>query len=537
MTIGDRENSASYALIVATDQYVDTGLSKLKSPTRDAQELANVLGDPTIGNYHVRALVNKSEPVVSEEIEGFFAKRRLDDLVVFYYSGHGLKDLTGHLYFAATTTKLDRLASTGISAGFLFEQVERCRSRKIVLLLDCCYSGAYLRGYQPRTEGHIPIEPPEGRGWVVITSSTAQEYAFEPDSCEVTRTAQPSVFTTALVKGLRTGKADRDHDGFVSIDELYAYIYEQVRDNTRYQTPEKKFGNIRGDLIVAKNPHAQKAAPELLPVQLSTVLESPLSYVREGAVRELVALLRGTNRSLALSARKALEALRDDDSRRVSAAATAALMQASEYASKNSETKIDDRRREDATTGTKAEPMARTRVGTRLRDVTTQVMNTITATRIGRWQNRDARSGAEQNYNAGGFNRGLAVLAYLLPIVALIAIFRRNSFVRTNAIQAVILVAIGFLLPAVTIGPAYRSHGTNLVPAVSQPWFGILIAVGITALCVSAVLILYCIFRVIQGRQPRVVFLTRISCLLSGRKAPKEFTAHAVKREPDKDVR
>jgi len=50
----------------------------------------------------------------------------------------------------------------------------------------------------------------------------------------------PSVFTSVLVKGLRTGHADRDGDSQVSIDELYDYVFDKVREITPHQTPEKK---------------------------------------------------------------------------------------------------------------------------------------------------------------------------------------------------------------------------------------------------------------------------------------------------------
>ena len=37
------------------------------------------------------------------------------------------------------------------------------------------------------------------------------------------------MFTAALVRGLRTGAADTDHDGLVSVDEAYTYVFDQVK--------------------------------------------------------------------------------------------------------------------------------------------------------------------------------------------------------------------------------------------------------------------------------------------------------------------
>src|SRR5580700_5603444 len=112
----DGGTGRSLALIVATDRYADPGFGQLRSPSRDAEELAGVLGDPAIGGFAVRAVVNEPGELVREEIEGFFSDRRLGDLLVLYISCHGVKDPSGRLYFAATTTKLARLAASGISS-------------------------------------------------------------------------------------------------------------------------------------------------------------------------------------------------------------------------------------------------------------------------------------------------------------------------------------------------------------------------------------------------------------------------------------
>lgn len=271
------DSAGSYVLIVAADQYSDPTFSRLRSPTQDVRELTEVLQDPAIGGYQVRALVNEPGHLVSEEIEGFFADRRLDDLLVLYFSCHGIRDPAGNLYFAASTTKANRLAATGISSAFVYDQVERCRSRRIILLLDCCYSGAYLKGHRPRAGDRVTLDPMLGRGWAVITSSTAIEYSYEIDTSDIAGTATPSVFTSALVEGLRTGDADLDEDGLVSVDDLYGYVLDRVRERTPFQTPEKK-GDIRGDLIIARNPHPIAPKPQPSGAASTTTSEPTRQY-------------------------------------------------------------------------------------------------------------------------------------------------------------------------------------------------------------------------------------------------------------------
>ena len=59
------------------------------------------------------------------------------------------------------------------------------------------------------------------RGRVVLTASRATEYSFEGDPVPGS-VMTGSVFTIALLHGIKTGEADLDRDGYVSVDVAYA---------------------------------------------------------------------------------------------------------------------------------------------------------------------------------------------------------------------------------------------------------------------------------------------------------------------------
>jgi WD40 repeat protein len=156
---------------------------------------------------------------------------------------------------------LNRLASTAVSAQFVYDLVDDCQAGQVLVLLDCCYSGAYPAGHRPRSPGRVELGHLNDRGRAVITSCTSIEYSFELDTGVVSGKPAASAFTSALISGLRSGAADRDRDGLISVDELYRYIYEEVRRATPLQTPERKYDNLRGDFIVAANPHGPAQSP------------------------------------------------------------------------------------------------------------------------------------------------------------------------------------------------------------------------------------------------------------------------------------
>src|SRR6266571_5386329 len=232
-TMDGAVDGARSALIVASYEYGDPGLRRLHAPASDARALAAVLQDPGIGGFEVRTLLNEPAHVVNLAVEEFFADRRPDDLLLVHFSCHGVKDEDGELYFAASNTLLRRLGATAVAADFVNRRMSRSRSRRVVLLLDCCYAGAFERGMTARAGTGVGIEERfGGRGRAVITASSAMEYAFEGDQLADTQELMPSVFTSALVQGLETGEADRDQDGMVALDELYDYVYDKVQAAT-----------------------------------------------------------------------------------------------------------------------------------------------------------------------------------------------------------------------------------------------------------------------------------------------------------------
>lgn len=301
------------ALVVANDTYHDQRLRRLRAPATDAEQLARVLRDADIGGFDVEVSLNEPEHVVRRKLSAFFDDRGLDDLLLLHLSCHGVKDEDGRLYFATPDTEVDHLDATSVPADYVNRQMTRSRSRRIVLLLDCCYSGAFARGMLSRGDERVDImERFDGRGRIVLTASSAMEYSFEGD--QLAGEGRPSVFTSALVEGLATGEADRDRDGYVSVDELYDFAYERVRTVTPAQTPGKWVFDVQGDFYIARSSRPPEPVDHLS--DLRAAMASPFTNVRLGAVEELAALLDDPDEARAAAAREALDDLADRDSQR-----------------------------------------------------------------------------------------------------------------------------------------------------------------------------------------------------------------------------
>jgi tetratricopeptide (TPR) repeat protein len=320
------------ALIVAVDEYDQEALRDLLAPAADAEALGRVLGDRQIGEFTVQVVRNEPAHVIEGHIEELFSESRSDDVLLVHFSGHGLKSESGELFFAASNTRPNRLGSTAVSADFVQRCMRASRSRSVVLLLDCCYGGAFSQGAMVRASGDANVFdsfPQEGtgggRGRVVITASNAMEYAFEGEQLADDQHRLPSVFTNALVEGLATGDADRDEDGWVSLNELYDYVFDKVREQNPHQTPSRKV-ELEGDLYLAHS-RRRRIHPAPIPPDLQAALTDQNMYTRLGAISELHSRLSSDNLPSAVGAYEALAELARTDIRYVADPAAAALSQ------------------------------------------------------------------------------------------------------------------------------------------------------------------------------------------------------------------
>ncbi|WP_416212117.1 caspase, EACC1-associated type [Nostoc sp. ChiVER01] len=230
---------AKVALLIGVSEY-EPGLNPLPSAVRDVKAVYEVLLNPEMGGFaasDIKLLKNPERQVVEIAIETLFSGRHKDDLLLLYFSGHGIKDDRGRLYLATRNTSKtpqgELIRSTSVSASFIHDRMSESRSRRQVVILDSCFSGAFAEGMSAKDDGTIDIrEQLGGEGRAVLTSSTSTQYSFEQEGQDL------SIYTRFLVEGIKSGEADRDQDEFISIDELHEYASQKVRELQPAMKPE-----------------------------------------------------------------------------------------------------------------------------------------------------------------------------------------------------------------------------------------------------------------------------------------------------------
>ncbi len=167
--------------------------------------LAEVLRSPDFGQFsEVVPLKNRPSHVVLERLETLLYEAGREDLVLVYFSGHGKLNASGQLCLATANTKLRALGSTSIPVERIKSFFDAASTRKKILILDCCYSGAagaeFVKG---GVDDQLQLMS-GGQGTFIMTASTAFQTAVEKPGDSL------GLFTKHLVAGIRSGAADRD---------------------------------------------------------------------------------------------------------------------------------------------------------------------------------------------------------------------------------------------------------------------------------------------------------------------------------------
>ena len=281
------------ALLIGANRYRDRVFSQLVAPETDVVALADVLKNPRIGAFDVITMIDQPAHAVKMRIEQLFTSADAMDMLLLYFSGHGVKDAPGRLHLVATDTQSGMLGSTAIGANFLREQIDDSAARKVVIWLDCCYSGAFPPGLTPKSDQRVDVVDQltdrSGRGCVVMTASTHIQQAFEGRVVRRLEThPSPSVFTRAVIRGLETGEADLNQDGDIDSSELYEYVYSQVKSITPSQTPTRS-DQLVGSMLIASNPLVMQLDPAI-PIEIRQNLRSKTPGFRKTAVDALMDL-------------------------------------------------------------------------------------------------------------------------------------------------------------------------------------------------------------------------------------------------------
>jgi hypothetical protein len=173
-----------------------------------------------------------SKPEILDRFNKVIEEANPQDVFIFYFAGHGTIDLDqslgGYFLVPYNVTQLygqiRMLEEKAISSAELKTLFSKIEAQKQLIILDACHSGGAAEYFAMRgsPEEKAIVQLARSSGTVVLAASGSQQYAVEFEELG------HGVFTHTLLQGL-SGKADGgEKDGKITVNELKAYMEDQV---------------------------------------------------------------------------------------------------------------------------------------------------------------------------------------------------------------------------------------------------------------------------------------------------------------------
>jgi uncharacterized caspase-like protein len=241
------------ALLIGVSDY-GSGFETLPGVGKDLEILKHALENSAVGNFtSVETLLNPSPQSMAEAIQHLCLDRLESDLILLYFSGHGVRDPQGQIYLTTSTsrrgTEKNVVRSTTIPLNFLRDLMQQSQAKQQVVVLDCCFSEAIPGSGSFRQDRPVSAKLLlTGDHQTILLSSTATQHPFAQKG------ADHSIYTFSLVEGLETGAADLNQDGHITLRELHDYIKRKVQITSPALQPQIYGSTSSQQTVVAASP-------------------------------------------------------------------------------------------------------------------------------------------------------------------------------------------------------------------------------------------------------------------------------------------
>lgn len=196
------------ALIVGIDDYPDSPLSGC---VNDATKIAEVLRKnyDDSQNFECKSLVSSDGNITKAQLKKNIHEllEHEADVALLFFAGHGTVNNLGGYLVTPDATQYDE----GVSMQDVLSMANRSPVHEIVIILDCCHSGAL--GAIPAISNNNEIAHLK-QGVSVLTASRDSQPSMEVDGS--------GVFTTLVCAALDGGASDVI--GNVTVASVYAYV-------------------------------------------------------------------------------------------------------------------------------------------------------------------------------------------------------------------------------------------------------------------------------------------------------------------------
>lgn len=224
-----------FVVAIGVGDYNDPKLPKLRFTCKDAKDFSKAITSKKGLPYEdvqVKILCDNeaTRADIFEAMEWLKQESSPNDVCIFFFAGHGMRDEKDRFYFMPYGCNTNKLYEC-FSASDFRNEAEDIHG-KLIAFVDACYSGALFEGGRSAATTHFIEQLKRSKnGMLLYASSSSDTKSREDESWE------NGAFTKALVEALK-GAAKEEHAEGLSTQELEHFLYKQVRKLTDFkQTP------------------------------------------------------------------------------------------------------------------------------------------------------------------------------------------------------------------------------------------------------------------------------------------------------------
>ncbi len=216
--------SSTYGVIAGVLSWADPSLASFSAALRKDAELYRLFRARGVPASQLSLLLDEQATTrgILDALARAVAATPKGGTLLFYYAGHGLKGKSGEGIFASYDIQTAQAESTGLSMANLTQALSTFQGGRVLLLADCCYSGALAQVARAL----------RARGIEAASVTSAEAANVSTGNW---------TYTQALIDGF-SGDAlcDEDADGETSVAELVS----EVRASMLYREGQRSGADV-----------------------------------------------------------------------------------------------------------------------------------------------------------------------------------------------------------------------------------------------------------------------------------------------------
>ncbi|MCB1176015.1 MAG: caspase family protein [Leptospiraceae bacterium] len=244
----DPDDMKRWAIVIGVNDYNDNSISKLTKARNDAKILGEILksngefedvfvmtDDISAKDTHYPTKRN-----IEAKVEKILSDAGPDDLVLFFFSGHGSSSEEKQGFVVPVDASTKDLHGTSVSVDLIAQKMRDKGLKKTILILDACRD-VFTKSKGVKSEVFQAEQFQDTEMAATFFSTGSGNFSYEDSETDF------GVFTRFLAEGM-DGKADGNKDGIVTFNELEAYVQSKVSKWSRkYNKEQKPFVRYHGE--------------------------------------------------------------------------------------------------------------------------------------------------------------------------------------------------------------------------------------------------------------------------------------------------